>query len=151
MSKRKSLSPKPELVRRTEAVEATVRHFAGRDFRLGQFDCASVAAFLLKRFGWKIPKFAGYRTEAQAKAVLAGLGAQTLADVIDAIGLPRRDGYASAREGDLLFIPSATGTLGIGALCIALSGGGMKGFLEDHAELVTLRTEAVTVCWNILK
>jgi hypothetical protein len=136
----------PPLVQRMQAVEATERHFAGKAFALGKVDCARVAAFHLKRFGWKLPKIAAYRTEIQAAAALKALDAKTIADVIDAIGL-QQISPASALLGDLYFMP---GNGPSGTVAISLGNGAMKGFHEDHDGLVTMRSDMIVTAWNVL-
>lgn len=135
-----------ELIRRMNAVEATDRHLAGRSWAWGKADCASMAAFHLKQLKWKLPSFKSYRTEKGARAALTALGAQTLADVIDGMGL-RRITPAQALMGDLFFMP---GTGPMGTLTIALGNGAMKGFHEDHEGLVVMRGDMIITAWSIM-
>lgn len=139
--------PLPELVRRMRDTEMTVGHFSGKRWRPGRVDCAQLAAYHLKRFGWTLPKVGRYRTIAEGQARLADLGAATMAELIDAIGLPRRPSPAFALIGDLVFGP---GDDALGAIGIALGNGAIKGFHEDHAGLVSMRSDAITVAWNVM-
>lgn len=136
----------PELVRRQRAVENTERRFTDKPFRLGMTDCATLAVFHLRRFGWKPPRFEKYKTEMEAARTLKALNARSLADVLDAMGLQRR-APAEALLGDLYFMP---GTGAVGTVTIALGNGAMKGFHEDHSGLVTMRSDMIITAWNVV-
>jgi hypothetical protein len=136
----------PEMVRRVAAVEATERHFAGRVFELGKIDCAKLCAFHLRRFGWKLPKVAAYHSDVGAARSLKALGAETLADVLDGIGL-QRISPASALVGDLVSMP---GNGPSGAICLAIGNGRLRGFHELHHGLVNMQPEIILAAWSVL-
>lgn len=141
------MDAEPDLVRRMKAVEATERHFAGRRWKPGSVDCVQMGAFHARRFGWKLPRIAPYRSIAQGRARLAGLGCKTLAELLDRIGM-ERIAPAYALIGDLIVIP---GDDEMGALQIALGNGAMKGFREDHDGLVAIRdVQLIIGAWRIV-
>ena len=142
-----SATDEPALVRRLRATEATEAQFTGKAWRLGRFDCWQLAYAHLRRLGWSLPKLPRYRTEAEAQAAMAAFGVKNLLEALDAIGLKRRPGAASALIGDILFMP---GNGPLGTLTIALGNGAMRGFHEDHVGLVAMRGPTIIAAWDAL-
>lgn len=138
----------PELVRRQRAFEMTERHFAGRPWEPGKVDCARMAGFHLKRFGWRLPRVAHYSTIEQGTARLLALGVATLPELLDRIGL-QRIAPAAARLGDIVSIPSGDDAGQIGALGLAIGNGSYKVFHPDHEGLVSFRTQLVLAAWSV--
>lgn len=138
----------PELVKRLKALEATERKFAC-PWEPGKVDCAQMAIFHLRQFKWKLPKIEPYSTIEQGKERLARLGAATMADVLDQIGL-RRIAPASALLGDILCMPGEGPFGAIGALGLAIGNGAMKIFHEDHEGLVSFRASIIPAAWSVV-
>lgn len=116
------------MIRRQQAVEATVQRFAGRPLAYGRDDCARMAAFLVKRLGVKVrlAKMPRYASAVGAARALATLGVADLAEVVDLAGLPR---IAPARAvvGDLLGLPGPDDTV---ALHVCLGAGTSFGLVD---------------------
>ena len=116
------------MIRRREAVEATVARFAGKPLRYGRDDCARMAAFLVKRLGVKVQlaQMPRYASAVGAARALIALECGTLAEVVDRAGLPR---IAPARvlPGDLLALPGPDDTV---ALHVAMGGDTSFGLIE---------------------
>jgi hypothetical protein len=116
------------MIRRQQAVEATVQRFAGRPLAYGRDDCARMAAFLVKRLGVKVrlAKMPRYASAVGAARALATLGVADLAEVVDLAGLPR---IAPARAvvGDLLGLPGPDDTV---ALHVSLGSGTSFGLVD---------------------
>lgn len=148
MAKRKA--PLHHLRLRQVATEATERHFRDRIWRPGSVDCAMLAAFHLKRFGWKLPKFERYRTVEQGREQMARIGASNMAELLDVIGLERIP-PARALTGDMLFMPGEGEFADLGALVIASGPDTVKGFFGDQDGLVTMRANLVTAAWSVVR
>lgn len=138
-----------ELVRRQQAVAKARARFDGKSFMLGRRDCIHLAAAMLRAMGHKPPSIPPYKGETGALRRLKEQGCETIADLLDKVGL-RRIAPASAMPGDLLFLPGDGGE-GIGAVGIALGNGALLGFHEDHVGLVTMRALDVSAAWSVLK
>ncbi|MFC0633298.1 DUF6950 family protein [Brevundimonas balnearis] len=106
------------MLRRQQAVEATIQRFAGKTLAYGRDDCARMAAFLVKRLGVKVrlTKMPRYGSAVGAARALRALDCRDLAEVVDKAGLPR---VAPSRAimGDLFALPAPDDTV---ALHIAL-------------------------------
>lgn len=135
------------LDRRVRLTNATVRHFQGRAFRWGACDCARIAAWHLRQFGHspQIAKAGSYKSALGAAAALKRMGYATLADAIDATGLPRIT-PAEAWVGDLVMGDSGDV---FGALGIYLGNGAMLGFHEDAPGAVILRRVHLSTGWRV--
>lgn len=133
--------------RRVQLTAATKDHFVGRDFRWGVCDCARIAAWHLRQFGHspQIAKAGSYKTALGAAAALKRLGHSTLADALDAIGLPRI-APAEAWVGDIVM--GESGDV-FGALGIYLGNGAMLGFHEDAPGAAVLRRVHLGTAWRV--
>lgn len=117
------------LVRRQAAAQATIDRFQGKPLAYGKDDCARMVAFCLKRLGVKVSllKAGTYSTATGASRTLKRLGFATLADAVDALGLPRI-APAKCVLGDILALPTETGEV---ALYVAVGNGRAFGVIED--------------------
>ncbi len=135
------------LVRRTVLTEQTRTKFFGRPFKWGSCDCAKIAAFHARKFGWKVPKTGGYSSLLGAQRRLEELGAESLPALLDALGMEE---IAPARvlTGDLVsFASDAT----IGALGVVLGGGTMLAFHEVATGAAVIRMDAIERAWSVWK
>lgn len=102
------------MLRRQQAVEATVQRFAGKTLAYGRDDCARMAAFLVKRLGVKVQlaKMPRYGSATGAARALKALDCRDLAEVVDKANLVR---IAPSRAimGDLAAYPDADGAVSI--------------------------------------
>ena len=89
MSKPRQKKPVPDLIRRNNALQATMMKFAGKELRLGEADCAKLVRFHLVKMGHRrLPKATGYSSPGEAKEVLKAMGFKNLEELFDSL-LPR--------------------------------------------------------------
>lgn len=141
------VSPRPVMLRRVAATQATVDRFKGRPFRFGTNDCARMVAFHLKRIGRPV-RLAGagsYRSLLGARRALRHLGHDTLAAALDAQGLSRI-APAAAVVGDIVELP---GEPPFGALSVAVGNGRVLGYHEDTAGAEILQPTAFVAAWRV--
>lgn len=134
-----------EIVKRTVLTEKTKEKFYGRQFAWGTGDCAKMAAFHARAFGWKIPKQGTYRTEFGALKYLKELGFDSVTDLVTATGLTEI-APARAMIGDIVTFESDSK---IGALGIAVGNGNMLAFHESVEGGAILSMSAVEKAWSI--
>lgn len=117
---------------RHAAIEATMARFRGRPFAWGKVDCAKVAAFHLKKMGFKISisKAGSYSSALGAQRAIVRMGYDTIPELLDGLGLTRIP-YSRLLLGDLVV---ADGHDGIAAIGIYASNGHVLGFHEDHLD-----------------
>lgn len=125
--------PKPVLIRRQEATQATVDRFVNRPLVWSTNDCARMAAFHARKMGYKtpMPKAGSYRNpRAAIKALRDVTGHTRIEEVLEHymgfIPIP----YAMALMGDLCTMPSADDE-DWAALFVVLDNGRLLGFLAD--------------------
>jgi hypothetical protein len=132
------------MLRRQQAVEATVQRFAGKALVWGRDDCARMAAFLVKRLGVRVSlaKMPRYSSEVGAARALRALECADLAEVVDLAGLPR---IAPARAvvGDLLGLPGPDDTV---ALHVSLGAGTSFGLIDGAFQ--PARVHQVLTAWR---
>lgn len=118
------------MLRRQQAVEATVQRFVGKPYAPGVHDCARLAAFTLRQMGHKVTllKGARYRTERGALKAMRRLGFANLMEAVDATNLVRI-APAAALPGDVVAIPTDSEAFGC-ALFVAVGNGRVIGFSE---------------------
>lgn len=138
------------LIRRQVLTQRTHDRFWHKPFRWGSCDCAKVAAWHARQFGWKVPSPGRYASEAGARARLDALGCADIHALVDQVGLAPIV-PASAIEGDFLGSAGADG--GLGALGIVLGGGKMLSFHEDSPgmEVVAVNLGGIMRAWSIWK
>lgn len=135
------------LEKRRACTMATMQRFARRKFRWGNYDCAKIAAFHARQFGWKVPKVGAYASAVGAARRLRELGCETLPQLIDATGLPEI-APARAMMGDLVSAETAEPLGGVG---IVVGNGNMLVFHEDVELPVIMSMGKIDRAWSILK
>ena len=121
------------MIRRQQAVDATLARFMGKPLTYGRDDCDRMVAFCLKRQGLKTSLLAGgrYSSALGAAKALKRLGHADLPAAVDALDLPRI-APAMCITGDVLALPAeAFG----GALMIAVGNGRVFGFFEGKFQV----------------
>ncbi len=128
--------------------DAAMARFQHQPFAYGKNDCARLAAFVLRRRGHavQLAKAGSYRTALGAKRGLERAGYETLADAIDAIGLPRI-APAAALPCDLVLIPGGE-SFG-GAITIAVGNGRVLGYHEDIEGADVLQPVEFVAAWRV--
>jgi hypothetical protein len=134
----------PELEQRRRATQATVDKYGARAFKWGSCDCAKIAAFHARKFGWKVPA-PKYRSALGAAKYLKGMGCETLPDLIDRIGL-KPIAPAFALTGDIVSFASDER---IGAVGIVIGNGNMMAFHEAHETPVIMSMTNIDRAWSI--
>jgi hypothetical protein len=144
------LTPSPEMILRRDAAQASLDHFAGKEHCWGTTDCGRLAAWHLRQFAVKpkLHRFGRYRTARGALTALRRVGFQTMAEVMDDLGL-RRIAPAEARVADIV---SGDGVDPFGAIGIYLGNEVLLGFCEDIPHATTLRRTAdtLTAAWSVI-
>ena len=141
---------KPDMLRRLEAVEKTKARFEGKAFVLGSNDCGKLLAFHLKALGHKPPSAGNYTTEAGAILACRRAGGNTLAEVLDAMGL-ERIAPAAMMLGDVAILKSEPeeGTASrIGSAVVHL-GGKMMGWHPDAPDLAVMDVIETEAAWKV--
>ncbi|MDO9489037.1 MAG: hypothetical protein Q7J32_11730 [Sphingomonadaceae bacterium] len=144
----KAVIPRPLMLRRVAATQATVDRFKGRAFRFGSHDCARMVAYHLKQIGrpMRLAKAGTYRSLLGATRALRHLGYDSLAAALDDHGLTRI-APAAAVVGDIVELP---GEPPFGALSVAVGNGRVLGFHQDTAGAEILQPTAFVAAWRVL-
>lgn len=142
------MTPRPAMLRRVAAAQATVDRFKGRPFRFGTNDCARLVAFHLKQLGLplRLAKAGSYRSPLGATRALRRFGYDSLAAALDGHGLTRI-APAAAVVGDIVELP---GEPLFGALSVAVGNGRVLGYHEDAAGAEILQPTAFVTAWRVL-
>ncbi|SFS42172.1 DUF6950 family protein [Brevundimonas viscosa] len=135
------------MIRRVEAVQATIDRFRDKPLKLGTDDCVRMAAFALRKQGVRasLLKAGSYSSEAGARRVMKRLGYETLAEAVDALGLPRI-APAMALPGDILTLPAADGS--DLALAVAVGNGRVLGFWEAAGVCTVFQPLRYDAAWR---
>lgn len=135
------------MIRRRDAAQAAVARFRDARFAWGVNDCARLAAFTLRKLGYRppMPRAGSYRTLLAARKALKAAGFADLPDALDALALPRLT-LAYALPGDVVAVP---GEEGLTALWISVGNGRVLGWHQD-SELCSIiqPTFADAVVWR---
>lgn len=138
------------LITRTSAAQATLDEWRGRRLRLGEADCARMVASHLRRMGYQVrmPPRGAYRTAQSAVRAIRAAGYGSMADGLDALGLPRI-APAAALVGDIIEMPSAIAELG--AMTIAMGNGRIFGWWDDGAQgAVVMQPVEMVRAWRVM-
>lgn len=94
------------LIERVKATQETIDTFVGLPFEWGVGDCGQLAGQHLEALGIETPlaRVAGYTTEIGARRAIRKLDANSMEDVVDALGF-ERIAPAAALVGDLVGFP----------------------------------------------
>lgn len=138
-----------ELVVRVRCAQATRDEWFGKAWRMGEADCARMAASHLRRMGHavKLPAKGRYRTVKSARAELLARGFANLPEAMDAMGFERIV-PARAIVGDVMELPEEEGT-GIGSLVIALGNGRVLGWHPDVKGAAVLQPGQWQAAWRV--
>jgi hypothetical protein len=121
----------PDLVRRERALAATMQHFAGKAFDLGDADCVQLVHFHLKKMGHKgLPDPGGYATQVGVAKKLKSLGVKNLEELFDTL-LPRI-APAFMLPGDIALVKAEKGAPAWQAGTVVISVG--RKFLGWHPD-----------------
>lgn len=142
------------LILRARAAQATLDEWKTRAFRLGEADCARLAASHLRRLGHriKLPAARSYRTVKSAEAALDKLGLATMVDALDALGF-ERIAPACALVGDIIQMPSdpdrAVVSSRLASLTVAMGNGRVLGWHPDApAGAVVMQPLQMVAAWR---
>lgn len=137
-----------EMVRRVDAAQATLDRFKDQPFRLGKNDCARMAAFHLRKLGYRpsLAKAGSYKTALSARAALKRAGYDSLAAALDGLGL-ERIAPASAVVGDIVEMEAGDA---FGALAVAVGNGRVLGYHEDAPGAVVVQPLSIVVAWRVV-
>lgn len=121
------------MVRRVDAVQATLARYQDRPLRYGREDCARMTAFCLRKQGVRAPLLKGgtYSSALGAARALKRLQFATLADAVDALGLPRI-APAMCLPGDVLALPAPDDAV---ALLVAVGNGRAFGYFDGRFQV----------------
>lgn len=133
------------VIERMELTERTRQKFFGKNFKWGTCDCAMVAAFHARQFGWKVPTVGKYRSYRTAKQALAKLGVKTIPDLVSLVGL-REIPAAFAMTGDIVSFPSDAD---VGAVGIVIGNGNMLAFHEAAEGAAIVSMGLIDKAWSI--
>jgi hypothetical protein len=136
------------MIRRVAAAQATLDHFKGKPFVLGEADCARMAAFHLRqlKLKLKIAKAGSYKSPLSARRALIRAGFESLADALDKHGFARIP-PAAAVVGDILALPAEDD---LGALAVALGNGRVLGWHPDAEGATVLQPTEFVAAWSVL-
>lgn len=114
---------------RQAATQATANKFSGKEFAWGKYDCAKMVNYHLSRLGlgFDFSQIEKYSDPISARAAMAGLGFENLAQAMDS----KFESIAPARAvlGDIIeFDPDNP----LGSLGIALGNNAVFCYVEDH-------------------
>lgn len=135
------------MIRRQQAAQATIDRFQGKPLAYGRDDCVRMAVFCLRKLGVKVSllKAGSYRSELGAARALKRTGFATLAEAVDAQGLPRI-APAAAVTGDILALP--INDRDEVALAIALGNGRALGFSAETGVCCVVQPHAYAAAWR---
>jgi hypothetical protein len=137
---------------RVEIAQAALDAFQGQPFAWGTNDCAKLAAFVLRRAGYKpsLAQFGDYRSDRAAARALRARKMKTVLDWIDSIKGLRRISPASTLPGDLIAFPGEGGWHG---LTVAIGNGRVLGFsetvLDGGCAVIAANLGAAVAAWEV--
>ncbi len=141
-----------QLIKRTYVAQSLIDEFNGKPLIWGKIDCAHIAAFVLKAFGYSNPLkgIQKYTSERGAMLAMRKAGLPDLLSAIDRLDL-ERIAPASALSGDIVAYPGEG--FGGHALGVALGDGRLMGIaagpdgipIVDHAPITV-----ATVAWRVV-
>lgn len=136
------------LERRVAAAQLLLDEFRDRPFSWkNQCHCVRICATHLRRMGYRPPlaKAGAYSSARGAVRALERSGYASLADALDALGLPRIP-PASAVVGDIVELP---GEAPFGAMTVAVGNGRVFGFHEDAAGATVMQPHLYVAAWRV--
>ena len=134
-----------DLIKRMELTEATRKKYFGKRFSWGTCDCAKIAAFHARQFGWKVATTGRYRSYRTAKQALKKSGVTSIPELVSATGL-REIPPAYAMTGDIVSFASDAD---IGAVGIVIGNGNMLAFHEAAEGAAIISMNVIDKAWSI--
>jgi len=134
-----------ELMRRMVLTEKTKEKYFGREFAWGSSDCAKIAAFHARKFGWKVPKTSQYNTAFGAARCLKQMGCNTIEQLITKTGM-KEITPAMAIVGDIVSFESDDT---VGAVGIVVGNGNMLAFHEAVSGAAIISMNKIDKAWSI--
>lgn len=136
---------KPTMIRRQQAVEATMAKYRFRPFDWkAKATCLHMARFHLRQMGKRPPALPQIGSLLSAKKALKERGWDTVADMFDAIGL-KRIPPAAMLLGDLAMLESADG---MGSIVVS-AGGKVVGYHDDAEGMVVMDVVKYAGAWRV--
>lgn len=134
-----------QLFKRMELTEKTRKKFFGKKFKWGTCDCAKIAAYHARQFGWKVPTTGPYRSYRTAKQALNKLGVPSIPELVASVGL-KEIPPAFAMIGDIVSFPSDAD---VGAIGIVIGNGNMLAFHEAVEGAAIISMGLIDKAWSI--
>ncbi|WP_297803388.1 hypothetical protein [uncultured Brevundimonas sp.] len=121
------------MVKRVEAVEATIARFNGKPLAYGKDDCARMAYFAIRKHGVKTPilKAGAYSSKVGAARALKRMGVKDVIEAVRLLELPEI-APAAALPGDILALPAEH--FG-GALMVCVGNGRAFGYFDGKFQV----------------
>lgn len=136
------------MLTRRDATAATLAKYRARPFDWARRStCIHMARFQLTGMGHRLPPLPPFRSMLGAKRALAARGAESVAELLDGLGL-MRIAPAAMMLGDLAAVP---GEGGMDALFVNIGGGELVGWVDGFdggMARLTKPLEVVTVAWD---
>ncbi len=141
------------LITRQRAAQACLDAWFGRalDFSCGDH-CGGLAAFALEQMGREagVLKGARFTTEKGALKWLRRKGFASVLEAVDACGLERRPGLASALPADLAALPGKDGDRFGAVLGVVLAPGRMLAWGEGDAGCSVIEPRRALAVWRVV-
>lgn len=140
---------RPDLVRRSQAIEKTMKRFGGKPLDFKSADCGRMARFHLKAMGHKkLPAIGQYTTPQGAAKQIKRLGGGNLADVLDSF--LERIPPAMMLPGDLAMPPSDPDSEAaeLGTVMVMASGRKFIGWHPDFETLTLVELLQIDRAWR---
>lgn len=134
-----------ELVKRMKFTEQTKEKFFGKPFAWGSCDCGKIAAFHMRKFGWKVPPTGRYKNLIGARKNLKELGCSTIEQLVTKIGL-KEIPASFTMVGDIVSFQSDADT---GAIGIVIGNGNMLAFHESAIGLAVVSMTNIDKAWSV--
>ncbi|KQM92235.1 hypothetical protein ASE70_15080 [Sphingomonas sp. Leaf22] len=137
-----------DLEQRRDIAQAALARFRSQPFKPGKFDCVRLAAFVLRQRGHRpgLGRGGSYTSLLGAHRALQKAGFETLADALDALGLPRIP-PAAALPCDIIMVPGE-GPFD-GALHVAVGNGRTIGYHQDLPGADVLQPIMFLGAWRV--
>lgn len=134
----------PELIRRKNAVEATLGRYRAKAFSWSSgCTCVHLARYHLRQMGHRPPTIPRVRSLLSAKRALKERGWQDTAAMLDSL-LPRIP-PAAMLLGDLAILEDDSG---LGSIVVS-TGGKCLGWHEDAPGMVVMEPHRISGAWRV--
>lgn len=139
---------RPELIRRSKAVEKTLSRFGGKAFALGSNDCVKLVRFHLTQLGHKLPSTGHYKTATEAAKNLRKHGVKNIEQLWDKY--LERIPPASMLLGDIAMPPSDPDAPAskLGTVLIKVAPAKFLGWHPNHEMLAVMEITQIDAAWR---